>query len=180
MAKMYKSSTRNLQTVYIGVTEPTLLGSVWVALSDYGLVDVMINARERDFYRSLEQRRCQNIIFETAKTYKAVNELSEYLDGIRRDFDLQIDWSVMTPFQQRVLKLVCAIPFGETSTYGEIASQLGKPKAARAVGRANATNPIPLIIPCHRVIGSNGKLHGYSAPGGLATKAWLLQIEGRR
>jgi methylated-DNA-[protein]-cysteine S-methyltransferase len=175
-----KTFNYNLQTAYIGVAEPTPLGPVWVALSEYGLVAVRINAREWDFHRSLERNKFEKVIFDTDRTSKAVDELSEYLVGKRRDFNVLIDWSVMTPFQQHVLKLVCAIPYGETSTYGTIAAQLGKPKAARAVGRANATNPIPLIIPCHRVIGSDGKLHGYSAPGGLDTKAWLLQLEGWR
>jgi methylated-DNA-[protein]-cysteine S-methyltransferase len=76
------------------------------------------------------------------------------------------------------LRAVHAIPYGRLSTYGEIAAQIGNPKSVRAVGRANATNPIPIVIPCHRVIGSDGKLHGYGAPGGLETKAWLLRMEG--
>jgi methylated-DNA-[protein]-cysteine S-methyltransferase len=70
------------------------------------------------------------------------------------------------------------VPFGRQSTYREIAEQLGQPGAVRAVGRANATNPIPIVIPCHRILGADGKLHGYSAPGGLETKAWLLRHEG--
>jgi methylated-DNA-[protein]-cysteine S-methyltransferase len=77
-----------------------------------------------------------------------------------------------------VLKLVYAIPRGETRTYSEIAHQLRRPRAARAVGRANATNPMPIVIPCHRVIGTDGKLHGYGGGEGLKTKAWLLQLEG--
>ncbi len=91
----------------------------------------------------------------------------------------QIDWSVLTPFQQKVLQATLAIPYGQTRTYAEIAQQVGKPRAARAVGRAEATNPMPVVIPCHRVIGSDGKLHGYGAGEGLPTKAWLLELEGR-
>ena len=71
-----------------------------------------------------------------------------------------------------------AIPYGETRTYGEIAAQIGTPNAPRAVGRANAANPMPLVIPCHRVIGTDGKLHGYGGAGGLKTKQWLLSMEG--
>ena len=89
-----------------------------------------------------------------------------------------MDWSVLTPFQAEVLQAVYTIPYGRLLTYKDIAEQIGKPGAVRAVGRANATNPMPIIIPCHRVLGADGKLHGYSAPGGLETKAWLLRLEG--
>lgn len=104
-------------------------------------------------------------------------QVEEYLYGKRTVFELEIDWALCTPFQRQVLKQQLAIPYGETRTYGQLAAQLGKPRAARAVGRAGATNPIPLIIPCHRVIGSDGSLRGYGAPGGIQTKAWLLALE---
>jgi methylated-DNA-[protein]-cysteine S-methyltransferase len=107
-----------------------------------------------------------------------MRQLTEYFDGQRQRFELDIDWSVMTPFQQEALQIVFDIEYGRTRTYGDIAQQLGNPKAVRAVGRANATNPIPIIIPCHRVLGADGRLHGYSAPGGVETKAWLLRLEG--
>ena len=86
----------------------------------------------------------------------------------------------MTEFQKKVLKAVCAIPYGETRTYGQIAAQIRFQSASRAVGRANATNPIPLVIPCHRVIGADGNLRGYGAGDGIATKAWLLALETRQ
>ena len=83
----------------------------------------------------------------------------------------------MSPFQRAALKETYAIPVGEVATYGEIAHRVGNPRAARAVGRAMATNPIPLVIPCHRVVGVDG-LRGFGAPGKLKTKAWLLNLEG--
>jgi methylated-DNA-[protein]-cysteine S-methyltransferase len=83
----------------------------------------------------------------------------------------------MSQFQAQVLKLTMDIKYGRTSTYKEIAAHLGNPLAARAVGRVEASNPIPLIIPCHRVIGSDGNLHGYGGPGGIKLKAWLLKLE---
>jgi methylated-DNA-[protein]-cysteine S-methyltransferase len=103
-------------------------------------------------------------------------ELDEYFEGRRRDFDLPIDWTLTTPFARRVLKATAAIPFGRVSTYGEMASQAGNPKASRAAGRALGANPIPIVVPCHRVIGASGRLTGYT--GGLHRKVALLEIEG--
>jgi methylated-DNA-[protein]-cysteine S-methyltransferase len=84
----------------------------------------------------------------------------------------------LRPFQQEALKVVYAIPYGEIRTYADVAAQIARPHAYRAVGRANATNPMPLVIPCHRVIGKDGKLHGYGGGDGLPTKEWLLKMEG--
>jgi O-6-methylguanine DNA methyltransferase len=105
-----------------------------------------------------------------------VEQLTQYFAGQRQQFDLPLDWSVMSAFQQKAMKLVYDIPFGQTRTYQQIAQALDNPLAIRAVGRANATNPMPIVVPCHRVIGSNGKLHGYG--GGLEAKAYLLNLEG--
>jgi methylated-DNA-[protein]-cysteine S-methyltransferase len=103
-------------------------------------------------------------------------ELDEYFEGRRRDFGLPIDWTLTSPFGRRVLKATAAIPFGRVSTYGEMASQAGNPKASRAAGRALGSNPIPIVVPCHRVIGAGGRLTGYT--GGLYRKVALLEIEG--
>ena len=103
-------------------------------------------------------------------------ELDEYFEGRRRDFDLRIDWSLASEFTRRILKATAAIPFGQTSTYGKVAAQAGNPKASRAAGRALGSNPIPIVVPCHRVVGTNGQLTGYT--GGLHRKIALLQIEG--
>ena len=173
-----KKSKGTSQIAYIGIANQTPLGPVWVAVSGNGLVRVEIDTQEPEFLQSLELRGFESFVLNTARVSKPVKELTEYLDGKRQTFNLRIDWSVMTSFQRRVLKLVSAIPYGETTTYGEIACELGKPQAARAVGQANANNPIPLIIPCHRVIGSDGKLRGYGAAGGIDTKNWLLHLEG--
>ena len=110
----------------------------------------------------------------------AQEEIKSYLNGQQREFTLPIDWRVFTPFQARVMRVTAAIPYGEIRTYGQVASAAGCSKAYRAVGGVMARNPIPIVIPCHRVIGSSRELHGYSAPGGLETKAWLLQLEGHQ
>ncbi len=109
---------------------------------------------------------------------QALAQIDEYLAGRRKEFDLPIDWRAMADFHARALHLVQVIPPGQVLTYGEIARQLGQPRAAIAVGSANAANPIPLVLPCHRLVGSDRRLHGYGGPGGLATKAWLLRLEG--
>ena len=102
-------------------------------------------------------------------------QFEEYADGRRRQFDLPLR-PKGSPFQKLVWEALLTIPYGETRSYGEIARLIGKPGRARAVGRANATNPIPILIPCHRVIGSDGSLTGYG--GGLDLKTHLLHLEG--
>jgi methylated-DNA-[protein]-cysteine S-methyltransferase len=98
----------------------------------------------------------------------------EYFDGRRRQFDLPLA-PEGTPFQQRVWRALLDIPYGQTTSYGEIAIRLGQRSASRAVGLANGSNPLPIVIPCHRVIGASGKLTGYG--GGLAIKEHLLALE---
>lgn len=107
-------------------------------------------------------------------TAQARRELTEYCRGERTVFTLSCALSG-TPWQQVVWEAVRSIPFGETRTYGEIAAGLGRPRAARAMGRANATNPLPIVVPCHRVLGANGSLTGYA--GGLHIKQRLLEHE---
>lgn len=109
-------------------------------------------------------------------TARARSELVEYCRGERTTFTLACALTG-TLWQQTVWEAVRAIPFGETRTYGEIAAALGRPRAARAMGRANATNPLPIVIPCHRVLGANGSLTGYA--GGLQIKRRLLEHEAR-
>lgn len=106
---------------------------------------------------------------------KAERELDDYFAGRRTSFDVDLDFNG-TSFQKKVWAALLEIPFGSTRTYAEIATQLGKPSASRAVGSANARNPISIIAPCHRVVGSNGDLTGYA--GGLDAKRYLLKLEG--
>lgn len=104
----------------------------------------------------------------------AKEQLQDYFDGRRETFQLPLA-PQGTPFQMEVWRELANIPFGTTISYGELARRIGRPAASRAVGAANGSNPIPIILPCHRVIGSNGSLTGFG--GGLATKKWLLALE---
>ncbi|MGV8083222.1 MAG: methylated-DNA--[protein]-cysteine S-methyltransferase [Coriobacteriia bacterium] len=112
---------------------------------------------------------------ETELTKRAAEQLREYFVGTRREFDLPLA-PEGTPFQQDCWRALQEIPYGETCSYGEIAHRIGRPKASRAVGMGNNRNPIAIVIPCHRVIGSNGSLTGYA--GGLDVKQQLLVLEG--
>lgn len=122
--------------------------------------------------RPLEVGQRQDSPFEQAR-----EELAEYFDGRRTEFQVRISLRG-TPFQQSVWARLREIGYGQTASYGEIASQLGNPNAVRAVGSANGRNPISIVVGCHRVVGGNGALTGYA--GGLAAKAWLLTHEAAR
>ena len=163
--------------IWIGSLEHERLGPIWVAASPLGIRGLYMRATEEEVRAQWPDRQ---LIVDPGRVGSYLVQIDEYLAGRRRDFELPIDWSILTLFQEEVLRLVCAIPYGQTRTYQQLADELEKPGAARAVGQANATNPVPLIIPCHRVLGSDGGLHGYGGAGGIETKAWLLALEGSR
>ncbi|HEY0414976.1 MAG TPA: methylated-DNA--[protein]-cysteine S-methyltransferase [Gaiellaceae bacterium] len=102
-------------------------------------------------------------------------ELDEYFEGRRREFDLPVDLRV-APFHEEVLHELARVPYGATDTYGALAARVGRPRAARAIGTVMNRNPIPIVLPCHRIVGSNGSLSGYA--GGLDVKRHLLRLEG--
>jgi methylated-DNA-[protein]-cysteine S-methyltransferase len=114
---------------------------------------------------------------DSAPLEEPIRQLLAYFAGELEAFDLPLA-PLGTPFQQKVWQLLCEIPYGETISYGELARRVGNPNACRAVGLANGSNPIPIVIPCHRVIGGNGKLTGYG--GGLPLKEKLLGLERRQ
>ena len=143
-------------------TYDTALGSVTFAEEDGALLAIST-------HRSVEGL-CQ----ETALIKKAYLQLTEYLKGERETFDLPLN-PKGTEFQKRVWKALCDIPYGETRSYKQVAEAIGNPKAVRAVGMANHRNPLLIVVPCHRVIGADGKLVGYAA--GLDKKEFLLQLE---
>ena len=169
--------TAAFHQLWVGMVPGTPIGPVWVGVSGSGLAALEIGGSHQDFVQSLSDRRSVNVTIDDSRTSLVVSQISEYLNGARKRFDLPIDWSVMTQFQVKTLRAVYAIPYGDTRTYSQIAAQIGAPRAQRAVGRANATNPIPLVIPCHRVIGADGSLRGYGSGDGISTKTWLLELE---
>jgi methylated-DNA-[protein]-cysteine S-methyltransferase len=173
-----RQSTHSGTPLYIGLLPSSPIGSLWVASSAQGLVAIGWTIPEADFTRQLSRRYLVDIVRSETRTSEALRQISEYLLGERRQFELPLDLSDLSDFQRQVLRLTAAIPYGQTTTYKEIAARIGRVNAARAVGRVQATNPIPLVIPCHRVLGSDGSLHGYGGPGGIKLKAWLLKLEG--
>ena len=163
--------------IYIGELNGTPLGDFRLAASDFGLVAVEWAAAQPEFDSYLA--RLKRPIQPDAKKIKPyAKELAEYIEGKRHAFTIPVDWTLFTPFQREALQAVFRIPYGETRTYAEIAEQINRPHSYRAVGGANAMNPMPMVIPCHRVIGTDGKLHGYGGGEGLPTKEWLLKMEG--
>ncbi len=162
--------------LYIGSFESPV-GQLWIAVGEQGVVAIEWAQNAQQFCAYLEKRFRRPCFLDASKVAEVVRQLQEYFNSQRLAFDLPIDWSTMRPFQRQVLQATFAIPYGATRTYLDLARQLGRPRAARAVGRAEASNPIPIIIPCHRVIGSDGKLHGYGGGEGVKTKAFLLELE---
>ncbi|MGB8980410.1 MAG: methylated-DNA--[protein]-cysteine S-methyltransferase [Anaerolineales bacterium] len=158
-------------STFVSEVNGTPVGDLRIAVSDLGLVAVEWANAQPDFDSYLLQSDAEAVA-------PYANELREYLEGKRREFTFQINWSIFRPFQKEALQRVLKIPYGETRTYSEIAAEMNRPLAYRAVGRANATNPMPIVIPCHRLIGTDGKLHGYGGGEGLRTKEWLLKLEG--
>lgn len=154
----------------------TSIGWIGVAFSERGLAGIQLPRASRAQTLANLQRDFPQAALVDAAPLEIARELREYAEGKRRQFTLPLDWSAVKPFQRRVLEVAYQIPCGETRTYGWVAREIGKPRAARAVGRALATNPIPIILPCHRVLGSDGGLHGYG--GGLPLKRKLLELEG--
>ena len=168
---------RSDSPIYLGELNGTPLGDLRLAASDFGLVAVEW-ADSQSQFDSYLQRLKRPIQPNAKKIAPYAKELHEFLNGKRSAFTIPIDWSLFRPFQREALQAVFRIPYGETCTYHDIAIEIGRPNASRAVGRANATNPMPIVIPCHRVIGRDGKLHGYGGGEGLKTKEWLLKLEG--
>jgi methylated-DNA-[protein]-cysteine S-methyltransferase len=157
----------------------TPVGDVLIAASDAGICEISY-LENHDRYESLREieRRGFLVYEKTAAVQPAIDQLKEYFGHERKDFSLPLDLAGVTPFTRDVLVATNAIPYGKVQTYGDVATAIGKPRASRAVGNALGRNPIPVIIPCHRVILSSGAMGWYT--GGPEIKRTLLGIEGVR
>ena len=147
------------------------IGDLLVAQTDHGLCRIWFGTSGQEE----ELARLFGVRVLRAPLDEARRELDEYFEGSRRSFDLPLDLRV-APFHAEVLHELAQVPYGLTTTYGALAGKVGRPRAARAVGTVMNRNPIPIVLPCHRVVGANGSLTGYA--GGLDTKLKLLQLEG--
>jgi methylated-DNA-[protein]-cysteine S-methyltransferase len=147
------------------------VGELLIAATDRGLARIHYGhaGQEEELARIFGVRVLRAPVDEVRR------ELDEYFDGKRRDFDLPLDLRVAV-FNDAVLRELAHVPYGTTTTYGTLAAKVGRPKAARAVGTVMNRNPIPIVLPCHRVVGASGALTGYA--GGLDVKRKLLQLEG--
>jgi methylated-DNA-[protein]-cysteine S-methyltransferase len=165
-----------LVDVAVGTVDSPV-GELFVAVTPRGLASIAFEGVDRDRLMARFARELSPRVVATARATDDVRrELDEYFGGARRRFDLPLDRRLMSRFMREVLGATSRVSFGRLATYGEIAGRIGHPSAARAVGAALGANPIPIVIPCHRVVGANGKLTGYG--GGLPRKEALLRLEG--
>ena len=159
---------------YCAISTP--IGRVFVAASEAGLVRVSFRQTEASFVAELRQRLAADVIRSPARTADIVHQLRAYFAGERRSFDVRLDLRHTTSFQRRVLMAAARVPAGQVVSYGEIARRIGDPRGSRAVGQALGHNPVPIVIPCHRVVAAGGRIGGYT--GGLTIKRKLLRLEG--
>jgi methylated-DNA-[protein]-cysteine S-methyltransferase len=170
------AADRHLLDVAIA-TVGSPIGDLLIAVTERGLVRVAFQDEDRDDVLEELSRRLSPRILESARASDEVRrELGQYFAGDRTRFDVTVDRRLIGDFARKVLGATARVPFGRTTTYGEVATKIGSPRAARAVGNALGSNPIPIVIPCHRVLRSGGALGGYG--GGVDRKQRLLVLEG--
>ena len=154
----------------------TPVGTLLLAATEEGLVRVAFDSENHDaVLAALADSVSPRILRAAARLDTAVQQLDEYFSGTRRSFDLPLDRRLSKGFRAEVLRHLPAIPYGKTESYAQVAAAVGNPKAVRAVGSACATNPLPVVVPCHRVLRSDGAFGGYL--GGPEAKAYLLGLE---
>jgi len=162
--------------IYYYCALPTPIGRLFVAASEAGLARVSFRQSEASFVAELRQGIGADVVRSPARTADVVHRLRAYFAGERRRFDVRLDLRHTTPFQRRVLMAAARVPAGQVVSYGEIARRIGQPRGSRAVGQALKHNPVPIVIPCHRVVAAGERIGGYG--GGLGIKRKLLRLEG--
>jgi methylated-DNA-[protein]-cysteine S-methyltransferase len=165
-----------LDVAYATIDSP--LGPLVVAATPRGLVRVAYTESPTDagVLEELARKISPRVLEAPARLDPVRRELDEYFEGRRGEFDLPLDWALTRGFASRVLQATARIAFGSTSTYAEVASQAGSPRAVRAAGNALGANPLPVVVPCHRVLRTGGAIGGYT--GGVERKEYLLRLEG--
>jgi methylated-DNA-[protein]-cysteine S-methyltransferase len=152
------------------------VGPLLVAATDRGVIRISYHPDPDEHLDQLARLVGPRVLRSARHIEPAQRQLDEYFDGRRRAFELDVDLRGTAPFSGRVLTELARVPYGETTTYGALAARAGAPTAARAVGMVMNRNPIPIVLPCHRVVGAGGSLVGYA--GGLERKETLLRLEG--
>jgi methylated-DNA-[protein]-cysteine S-methyltransferase len=177
--RSFREAAVNLELVDVGfdvVDSP--IGPLFVAASSRGLAAISFDG-DPDEQLDRLARIAGPCVLRSPKTIDPTRrELDEYFGGDRRAFDLSLDLRGLPPFTLSVLEQLARVPYGKTTTYGALAAKVGRPRAARAVGTVMNRNRIPIVLPCHRVVGASGALTGYA--GGLDVKRTLLELEGAR
>lgn len=168
------AATQLLDAAYDIADSP--IGPLFVASSDRGLCRIGFEPELEAELEHMARKHGVNVLRVPRRVERPVRQLAEYFEGSRVRFELETDLTGVPPFQQRVLEALARVPFGRAITYGDLADRIGNRRAARAVGGALNRNPIPIVLPCHRIVGTTGNLVGYG--GGLERKRALLELEG--
>lgn len=170
------AAAAELLDVAYDVLDATPVGPLLVGVSARGLCRVHFDPDPEAELEQLARRFGPRVLRSPKAVDRVRRELDEYFSGSRHAFDLELDLRAAPEFHRRVLAELARVEYGHTTTYGALAAQVGAPQAARAVGTVMNRNPVPIVLPCHRVVGASGSLTGYG--GGLERKEWLLRLEG--
>jgi len=169
------AASENLLDVAYDLVD-TPIGTLLIAATERGFCRIAYDAEPDRELERLARAFGVRVLRSALPIDPARRQLDEYFDGRRHRFDLPLDIALLADFNRRVLRELARVPYGDVVTYGELAARAARPRAARAVGTVMHRNPLPIVLPCHRVIGANGKLVGYG--GGLERKEALLRLEG--
>jgi methylated-DNA-[protein]-cysteine S-methyltransferase len=170
------AAAEGLLDVAYDILDDTPIGPLLVGVTDHGVCRIWFDPQPERELETLARLHGSRVLRVSGPVEQVRRELDEYFAGRRQRFDVDVDVRALPEYNRRVLAELARVEYGHTTTYGTLAAQSGNPRAARAVGTVMNRNPIPIVLPCHRVVGSTGKLTGYA--GGLDRKEQLLRLEG--